>query len=221
MPYLECRDLHKEYPGQKALDGVTMNLEKGEFVALQGISGSGKSTLLALIGLLDLPSQGDVLIEGQSTAGLGFGARSHLRNQHFGFVFQQFHLIGDFSVLENVQLPLRYSKLPRRQWRDRAMEYLEKVGLADRHHSLPGELSGGEQQRVAIARALVNRPGLLLADEPTGNLDSQTGERIMALFEALHQEGMGLLMATHNPEYAGRAGRCLQLLDGRLSKPPS
>ncbi|HID46863.1 MAG TPA: ABC transporter ATP-binding protein [Chromatiaceae bacterium] len=220
MPYIECRDLYKNYPGQKALDGASMTLEKGEFVALQGISGSGKSTLLALIGLLDLPSSGDIFIDGQPTAGAGFTARCHLRNQHFGFVFQQFHLIGDFTVLENVQLPLRYSGLSRRHWRARAMEILDKVGLANRHHNLPGELSGGEQQRVAIARALVSRPGLLLADEPTGNLDSKTGEHIMALFQTLHQEGMGLLMATHNPAYAGRAQRCLHLQDGRFSDTP-
>ncbi len=216
MSFIECHNLSKDYPGQSALDKISVHLNQGEFVALEGVSGSGKSTLLALIGLLDRPTRGDVFIDGCSTHKLGLGRRCRLRNRYFGFVFQQFHLIGDLNVAENVALPLRYSGLPRHQWRNRVMEYLDKVGLADRENAYPGELSGGQQQRVAIARALVAEPRFLLADEPTGNLDSHTARQIIVLFQTLHQEGMGLLMATHNPDYAALAQRRLRLLDGRL-----
>ncbi len=220
MSLVRCESVQKAYPGQKALDGVSLQIEAGEFVALEGVSGSGKSTLLSLIGLLDKPTAGEIFIQEQATRSMSFRRRCALRNRHFGFVFQQFHLLGDLDVLENVMLPLRYGNTPKKRWPDIAMSRLDQVGLADRYDSFPGQLSGGQQQRVAIARALVGEPALLLADEPTGNLDSHNAEQVMQLFQELNDKGMGLVMATHNEAFAARASRRLHLLDGHLSAPP-
>lgn len=220
MPLIRCESIHKTYPGQKALDGVSLHIDAGEFVALEGVSGSGKSTLLSLIGLLDKPSSGEIFIRDQATRALSFGKRCALRNRYFGFIFQQFHLLGDLNVLENVMLPLRYGDTPKKRWRETAMHHLEQVGMANRYDSFPSQLSGGQQQRTAIARALVCEPALLLADEPTGNLDSHNAEQIMLLFQHLNDTGMGLVMATHNDNFAALASRRLRLLDGRLQPPP-
>ncbi len=218
MSLISCENLGKFYPGQKALSAVSLQIEAGEYLALEGVSGSGKSTLLALMGLLDVPSEGEVRIQGQPTTALSFSRRCQLRNRHFGFVFQTFNLLGDLSVLDNVMLPLQYSEWPRDSYRQRAMERLEQVGLADRADSLPGQLSGGQQQRVAIARALVAEPDVLLADEPTGNLDSGNAEQVMALFARLHADGATIVMATHNPDFAQRTQRRLRLRDGQLQE---
>ncbi len=218
MSLITCKNLGKSYPGQQALQGVELSVEQGEYLALEGVSGSGKSTLLALLGLLDVPSSGDVWIQGQPTAALSFSQRCHLRNRHFGFVFQTFNLLGDLSVLDNVMLPLQYSDLPRGSYRERALQRLEQVGLAERAGDRPGQLSGGQQQRVAIARALVTEPDVLLADEPTGNLDSGNAEQVMALFAQLHDQGATIIMATHNPAFASRCQRRIHLRDGRIQE---
>lgn len=219
MALLNCENLHKDYSGQKALNGITLQLETGEFIALEGVSGSGKSTLLSLIGLLDRPTIGEVYIENKPTSNLSFSQRCRLRNLHFGFVFQQFHLLGDLSVLENVLLPLRYGSIPKKHWNSLAMKHLAQVDMDNRADSMPNQLSGGEQQRVAIARALVGNPTLLLADEPTGNLDSNNGKQIMTLFQQLNKTGMTILMATHNEGFAACTSRRLRLLDGQMVNP--
>ncbi len=218
MSLILCKNLGKSYPNQQALHGVELAIEAGEYLALEGVSGSGKSTLLALLGLLDVPSTGDVWVRGQPTASLSFSQRCQLRNRHFGFVFQTFNLLGDLSVLDNVMLPLQYGELPRKHHRERALQRLEQVGMADRAGDMPGQLSGGQQQRVAIARALVAEPDVLLADEPTGNLDSGNAEQVMALFAQLHAQGATIVMATHNPEFASRCQRRIHLRDGRMQE---
>jgi putative ABC transport system ATP-binding protein len=199
-----------------ALHSVSLTVDRGEFVVVIGPSGSGKSTLLNIIGLLDVPTRGHVEVDGRDVRPLGDRSRSRLRNETVGFVFQTFHLIPDLSVLDNVGIPLLYRKMSGAARQRACLDALEQVGLASRLRHRPGELSGGQQQRVAIARAIVGRPRLLLADEPTGNLDSQMGEEVMAVLDNLNRdEGATVVMVTHDPRLAERAGRTVRLFDGR------
>lgn len=225
-PVIEFEQLGKVYaPGSAAevvaLDGVSGSIGAGEFVAIVGPSGSGKSTLMNLIGCLDTPSSGRYRCGGVDVAQLSDSQRAELRRQQIGFVFQGFHLLPRMSALENVALPLTYVGVPRAQRRQRALAALRAVGLAERAAHRPSELSGGQQQRVAIARALINRPAILLADEPTGALDSQTGEEILALFEQLRLAGHTVILITHDPAVANHADRTLYMHDGRLSDSPT
>jgi putative ABC transport system ATP-binding protein len=217
---IRIADLHKVYRiGSErvhALRGVNLEVRRGEFVAIMGASGSGKSTLLNILGCLDQPTRGIYELAGRPTHRMSVGELSAVRNQLIGFVFQSFELLPRATALKNVQLPLIYS---RRYWlssRARARRALERVGLADRIRHRPNQLSGGQRQRVAIARALVNEPALILADEPTGNLDSRTSEEIMALFRQLHAEGQTIIMVTHEEDIAGNARRIIRLRDGMI-----
>jgi putative ABC transport system ATP-binding protein len=199
-----------------ALDGVSLRIADGEKLAIMGPSGSGKSTLLSLLGGLDRPTRGEYLLEGESVSALDDDALSAIRNRTIGFVFQSFHLLPHLSVVENVETPLVYSAVPLAEWRPRAQSALERVGLLPRADHRPSELSGGEAQRAAIARALVTQPRLILADEPTGNLDSATGEQIARLLDDLHAEGRTIVLVTHNEALARRAQRMIRLRDGRI-----
>ena len=200
----------------QALREVSLAVQPGEYVAIMGTSGSGKSTLMNMIGLLDRPTSGSYKIRGTEASQLSQSELADLRNKEIGFVFQRFNLLPRVNARRQVELPLFYAGLSNRQSRELAMEALARVGLAERANHHPDELSGGQQQRVAIARALVNRPGLLLADEPTGALDTQTGAEVMALFEALHSQGMSIIMVTHDPQIARRARRVVSLSDGQI-----
>ena len=217
---LELLGIVKEFrTGESALrvlHGLDLAIEEGEFVGIVGASGSGKSTLLNLLGCLDRPSSGSYRIHGRDVAELDDDELARVRNRSIGFVFQSFQLVPQLTVLENVELPLFYDGAPRRTRRARCEELLGSVGMMHRIGSYPTQLSGGECQRVAIARALVNRPALLLADEPTGNLDSKNGDEVMALFRRLHAEGRTILMVTHNPEIAAALPRVVELSDGRI-----
>ncbi|HVP08633.1 MAG TPA: ABC transporter ATP-binding protein [Burkholderiales bacterium] len=219
-PLVRTRDLAKDYRiGEglvHALNGVSVDIAGGQFVAVTGPSGSGKSTFLHILGCLDRPSAGEVLLSGERLSALTGDERARMRNRAIGFVFQNFNLLARTSAAENVALPLVYGGVPARERRARALEMLERVGLADRAGHLPSQLSGGQQQRVAIARALVTRPRLLLADEPTGALDSRTGEEILALLGSLNGQGLTVVLVTHEPEVARCARRVLRFLDGRL-----
>jgi putative ABC transport system ATP-binding protein len=199
-----------------ALRGVDLVIRKNEFVAIMGPSGSGKSTLMNLIGCLDSPTQGEYWLNGHRVSELGDDALARIRNKEIGFVFQTFNLLPRATALHNVELPLVYAGLGGRERRDLATEALTRVGLADRMQHRPNELSGGQRQRVAIARALVNQPSILLADEPTGNLDSTTSEEILGLFEGLHGEGQTILLVTHESDIAAHARRQVHLKDGRV-----
>ncbi len=199
-----------------AVKGITFTVASGDFVAISGPSGSGKSTLMNILGCLDRPSAGRYLLEGVEVASLDDNALAALRNRRIGFVFQTFNLLPRMTALRNVELPMIYGGLPREARRRQALEALAAVGLAGRTGHRPSELSGGEQQRVAIARALVNRPAIILADEPTGNLDSKAGEEILEIFHHLVDGGATVVMVTHNPRIAGRAQRVIQLEDGRI-----
>jgi len=200
----------------RALDGVTFEIERGEWVAVVGQSGSGKSTLMNILGCLDTPTAGRYAINGADVAGLSDDALADLRNREIGFVFQTFQLLARATALANVELPLVYRGLPRWERREKAEQALTAVGLQPRMHHRPNELSGGQRQRVAIARALVGEPSLLLADEPTGNLDSATGDEIMRLFGELHARGHTILLVTHEPRLAARCPRAIRLSDGRV-----
>lgn len=200
-----------------ALSGVHLNIHRGEYVAMSGPSGCGKSTLLSIIGLLDTPTSGQYSLNGKQVANLDFGDRSRIRNQEIGFIFQSFNLIGDLTVAENVELPLTYrAGMPAAERRRRAQESLERVNMAHRMRHYPAQLSGGQQQRVAVARALAGSPSILLADEPTGNLDSKNGEAVMKLLQELHQEGATICMVTHDPRFAAHAERQIHLFDGKV-----
>jgi len=209
------RKIHRRGRGEvRALDGVDLEIRRGEWLAVTGPSGSGKSTLLHVLGLLDRPTEGRYILDGRDTAGLDDAAASRLRGRSLGFVFQDFHLLPEETALRNVMLPLLYAGTPGP--REKARAALEGVGLADRIDHRPGELSGGEQQRVAIARALVKDPLLVLADEPTGNLDSATGGKVLELLAALHGRGITLVVVTHEHSVADRAQRRIEVRDGKL-----
>jgi putative ABC transport system ATP-binding protein len=199
-----------------ALANVHLDIRPGEFVSVSGPSGCGKSTLLSIIGLLDSPSDGEYLLNGNPVAKLSLAERTRVRNREIGFIFQNFNLIGDLTVFENVELPLTYRGLAAGERKQRVQEALEKVGMAHRMKHYPSQLSGGQQQRVAVARALVGRPLILLADEPTGNLDSTNGEAVMGLLEELHRDGATICMVTHDPRYARQADRTVHLFDGQV-----
>jgi len=200
-----------------ALSGVHLKIERGEYVAMSGPSGCGKSTLLSIIGLLDTPTSGRYQLNGKEVANLDFADRSRIRNQEIGFIFQSFNLIGDLSVAENVELPLTYrAGMPAAERKKRVQESLERVNMAHRMRHYPAQLSGGQQQRVAVARALAGSPSILLADEPTGNLDSKNGEAVMKLLKELHDEGATICMVTHDPRFAAHAERQIHLFDGKV-----
>ena len=200
-----------------ALSGVHMKIDKGEYVAISGPSGCGKSTLLSSIGLLDTPTGGSYTLNGHSVENLNFSQRSRIRNQEIGFIFQSFNLIGDLTVYENVELPLTYrSGMSSAERKRRVQESLERVSMAHRIRHYPSQLSGGQQQRVAVARALAGSPSILLADEPTGNLDSRNAEAVMELLQNLHREGATICMVTHDPRFARHADRQIHLFDGKV-----
>ncbi len=199
-----------------ALAGVHLEIREGDYLTIAGPSGCGKSTLLSLLGLLDSPTAGTYLLKGQPVESLDGQTRTRIRNREIGFIFQNFNLIGDLTVYENVELPLTYRRMPVSDRKLRVQEAMEKVGMAHRMRHYPSQLSGGQQQRVAVARALVGNPSLLLADEPTGNLDSKNGEAVMALMQDLHRSGATVCMVTHDPRYARHAERTVHLFDGRI-----
>jgi putative ABC transport system ATP-binding protein len=200
-----------------ALDGVHLDVGEGEFVSISGPSGCGKSTLLALLGLLDTPTEGRYLLGGEDVSSLSPAVRARVRNERIGFIFQAFNLIGDLTVLQNVELPLTYRDgLDAGERRNAALQALERVGMSHRVNHHPAQLSGGQQQRVAVARALAGQPAILLADEPTGNLDSRNGEAVMNLLRELHRAGSTICMVTHDPRYADYADRQVRLFDGRV-----
>jgi putative ABC transport system ATP-binding protein len=220
-PLIEIEDLTKIFYTDEiethALSGVHLKVERGEYVAMSGPSGCGKSTLLSIIGLLDTPTHGRYRLNGKEVANLDFADRSRIRNQEIGFIFQSFNLIGDLSVAENVELPLTYrTGMPSAERKRRVEQSLERVNMAHRMRHYPAQLSGGQQQRVAVARALAGSPSILLADEPTGNLDSKNGEAVMRLLQDLHQEGATICMVTHDPRFAAHAERQVHLFDGKV-----
>ncbi len=199
-----------------ALAGIHLDINKGEYVSISGPSGCGKSTLLSILGLLDTPTSGTYILNDQSADDLNLSQRARIRNREVGFVFQAFNLIGDLTVYENVELPLTYRGMPSAERKQRVNDALEKVGMAHRTKHFPSQLSGGQQQRVAVARAVVGEPSILLADEPTGNLDSTNGAAVMDLLRELHSGGATICMVTHDPRYADYAERNISLFDGRI-----
>jgi putative ABC transport system ATP-binding protein len=199
-----------------ALDGVHLDIQKGEYVAIAGPSGCGKSTLLSILGLLHAPTGGQYTLNGTPVAQINTAERARIRNREVGFIFQSFNLIGDLTVEENVELPLTYRRMPAAERRKRVQESLERVGMSHRMKHYPGQLSGGQQQRVAVARAIVGSPSIVLADEPTGNLDSRNGEAVMTLMRELNRDGATICMVTHDPRYAKHADRTVHLFDGRV-----
>ena len=199
-----------------ALSGVNLAIRRGEYVCVAGPSGSGKSTLLAILGLLDSPSEGQYLLKNESVENLDVAQRATIRNREIGFIFQSFNLIGDLSVYENVELPLTYRGMSNAERKRRVLEALSRVGMSHRSGHYPSQLSGGQQQRVAVARALAGSPSILLADEPTGNLDSQNANSVMELLEELHSDGATICMVTHDPRFAQHAERGINLFDGRI-----
>jgi putative ABC transport system ATP-binding protein len=220
---IETRGLTKVFGSNgmavHALRGIDMTVRRGEFVALVGPSGSGKSTLMAIIGCLDSPTDGTYALDGVSVEGLSGAALARIRNEKIGFVFQSYNLLPKASIARNVELPLLYAGLGRRERRRRALELLDQVGIPEKANVLPAQLSGGQKQRVAIARALANTPALLLADEPTGALDSKTGEEVLGLFQHLNRQGNTVILVTHDPRIASLAGRRVELCDGLVVAP--
>jgi len=199
-----------------ALSGIHMEIRKGEYVSIAGPSGCGKSTLLSILGLLDTPTDGTYYLNGRPVHGLTLPERARIRNREIGFIFQSFNLIGDLTVYENVELPLTYRGMPASERKQRVTEALEKVGMGHRAKHLPSQLSGGQQQRVAVARALAGHPAVLLADEPTGNLDSKNGDAVMELLHSLHKAGSTIVMVTHDARFARHAERTIHVFDGRV-----
>lgn len=220
---LELKKTTKRFTGgdvvTTALSSVSLQVKTGEYVAVVGPSGCGKSTLLSILGLLDSPDEGEYWFDGQNVAGCGEGELSELRRGRVGFIFQSFNLIEELTVHENVELALEYAGIPTTERRERVAQMLDKLGVAHRGKHRPSQLSGGQQQRVAIARALVNRPAVLLADEPTGNLDSLHGDEVMDLLQNINGEGTTIVMVTHSPSHAARASRIIGLVDGALADP--
>ena len=199
-----------------ALSGINLDIKKGEYISIAGPSGCGKSTLLSILGLLDTPSEGEYVLNGKPVENLSLSERARIRNREVGFIFQSFNLIGDLSVFENVELPLTYRGMNSTERRRRVLEALERVGMAHRAKHLPSQLSGGHQQRVAVARAIGGQPSILLADEPTGNLDSTNGEAVMEMLRELHRAGSTICMVTHDQRYAQHADRIVHLFDGLM-----
>ena len=224
MAILKLTDICKDYVQGKepvrVLKNVNLTVEEGDYLAIMGPSGSGKTTLMNLIGCLDVPTSGSLELDGKDLDNLSDDALADIRNRHIGFVFQSFHLLPKMDALENVALPLLYAGVPLKERRARAEEALKAVGLEERIHFLPNQLSGGQCQRVAIARAMVTRPALLLADEPTGALDTKSGNQIMEIFRQLSREGMTIIMITHEQAIADCADKCYYILDGELYKEP-
>ncbi len=222
MPLVELRNVSKIYHlgGEeiRALDDVSLDIEGGEFISIIGPSGSGKSTLMHILGCLDSPSKGTIALDGKFIHDSSASELAHVRNQKIGFVFQFFNLLPKLNVMQNVELPLIYSGCGARERRDRAMSVLQLVGLENRSKHRPNQLSGGQQQRVAIARALVNEPKIVFADEPTGNLDSHTGEAILTLFRKLSEQGRTIALVTHDPEIAAVTPRRIEIRDGKIAK---
>src|SRR5687767_4600293 len=219
-PLIHLSDVRKVFYTDEvethALSGIHLDIAKGEYVSIAGPSGCGKSTLLSILGLLDTPTDGMYRLNGNPAQGLTLAERARVRNRQIGFIFQSFNLIGDLTVFENVELPLTYRGMPKAERKRRAEEALERVGMAHRSKHLPSQLSGGQQQRVAVARALSGSPSVLLADEPTGNLDSRNGEAVMNLLSELHQGGATIVMVTHDSRFARKATRTVHLFDGRI-----
>ncbi|WP_291981107.1 ABC transporter ATP-binding protein [Luteitalea sp.] len=219
-PLIRLEGIRKVFEGDEiqthALDGIHLAIEFGDYVAIEGPSGCGKSTLLSILGLLDTPTEGRYWLNDRPVESLSVADRARTRNREIGFIFQSFNLIGDLSVYENVELPLTYMGMARAERRQRVEQALERVGMGHRARHLPGQLSGGQQQRVAVARAVVTQPSILLADEPTGNLDSHNGELVMELLRDLHRDGATICMVTHDPRYAAHANRTVHLFDGRV-----
>jgi len=217
---IQLDDVTKVYMTEEiethALSRIHLKISQGEYVSIAGPSGCGKSTMLSILGLLDSPTEGSYIFNGNPVESLSHSRRARIRNRDIGFVFQSFNLIGDLSVFENVELPLTYRGIRSSERRDRVGQALEKVAMEHRSKHLPSQLSGGQQQRVAVARALAGRPLILLADEPTGNLDSRNGEAVMELLDDLHQEGTTICMVTHDPRYSRHAERTVNLFDGRV-----
>lgn len=217
---IDVRDMMKIYnPGEnevRALDGISLQIYRGEFVAIIGQSGSGKSTLMNMLGCLDVPTSGQYLLDGQDVAGLKDDALSTIRNEEIGFIFQGFNLIPNLTALENVELPLIYRRVPLSKRRELAVESLRKVGLENRMDHLPSEMSGGQQQRVAIARALAAKPPVILADEPTGNLDSKSSQEILDILRNLHEDGRTVILITHDNAIAESARRIVRIMDGKI-----
>ena len=218
---ISLRDVGKVYLTEDvethALSGIHLDIRQGEYISISGPSGCGKSTLLAILGLLDTPSHGSYEINGRAVGSIGANERARIRNKEIGFIFQAFNLIGDLTVFENVELPLTYrTGLNKAERKKKAQAALDRVGMAHRLKHYPSQLSGGQQQRVAVARALVGDPSILLADEPTGNLDSKNGEAVMLLLDELHSAGATICMVTHDPRFARHADRTIQLFDGRV-----
>ncbi len=220
MSLIEIKDIYKIYnPGEnevRALDGVSLNIDRGEFVAIVGQSGSGKSTLMNMLGLLDVPSSGEYFLDGESVANMNDDQLSEIRNKQIGFIFQGFNLISSLTAQENVELPLIYRGMRAEQRHKLSVEALEKVGLSHRLNHLPKQMSGGQQQRVAIARAVAARPPIILADEPTGNLDSRSGEDVMQILTTLYKEGRTVILITHDNGIAERAKRVIRIQDGQV-----
>lgn len=220
---IEVHELNKVYPAGDtrvvAIDHMDFFIDDGEFVTIMGQSGSGKSTLLSVMGAMNRPTKGRVMVDSLDLYGLTNEQRADFRSEYMGFIFQSFQLVPYLTVFENVMLPMAVTGRKKREKNDMAMAVIDRVGLSDKAHRLPDQLSGGEQERVAIARAIVNRPPIILADEPTGNLDSETAKEIMALLQGLNREGHTIIMVTHNPEMEAHAGRTIRMKDGRILHP--